>query len=121
MQEKASKQELYYPDEMFVDIQKFQKKLMLWGSNRVVKAWIAYRTNASLDGTNVLFYMENILYAIRKDIGYKNLGKGKLLSMSINDFVSRRQIFMSNNTKNDIEILESPIKSQRASRLSISI
>ena len=90
MQEKASKQELYYPDEMFDDIQKFQKKLMLWGSNRVVKAWIAYRTNASLDGTNVLFYMENILYAIRKDMGYKNLGKGKLLSMSINDFVSRR-------------------------------
>ena len=90
MQEKDSKQELYYPDEMFDDIQKFQKKLMLWGSNRVVKAWIAYRTNASLDGTNVLFYMENILYAIRKDIGYKNLGKGKLLSMSINDFVSRR-------------------------------
>ena len=38
----------------------------------------------------LFFYMENILYAIRKDMGYKNLGKGKLLSMSINDFISHR-------------------------------
>lgn len=90
MQEKASKNEEYTSEEMFTDIQKFQKKLMLWGSNRVVKAWIDYRTNVSPDGSNALFYMENILYAIRKDMGYKNLGKGKLLSMSINDFISHR-------------------------------
>ena len=43
MQEKASKNEIYLPDEMFEDIQKFQKKLMLWGSNRVVKAWICHK------------------------------------------------------------------------------
>lgn len=90
MQEKASKNEEYTSEEMFTDIQKFQKKLMLWGANRVVKAWIDYRTNVSPDGSNALFYMENILYAIRKDMGYKNLGKGKLLSMSINDFISHR-------------------------------
>ncbi len=90
MQEKASKNEIYLPDEMFEDIQKFQKKLMLWGSNRVVKAWISYRKNVSPDGLNALFYMENILYAIRKDMGYRNLGKGKLLSMSINDFILRK-------------------------------
>lgn len=87
MQEKVSKNEIYLPDEMFNDIQKFQKKLMLWGSNRVVKAWIEYRAHAGTDGMNALFYMEKILYAIRKDMGYKNLGKGKLLSMSINDFL----------------------------------
>ena len=85
-----SKKEIYLPDEMFNDIQKFQKKLMLWGSNRVVKAWIEYRANAGTDGMNALFYMEKILYAIRKDMGYKNLGKGKLLSMSINDFILRK-------------------------------
>lgn len=90
MQEKVSKKEIYLPDEMFNDIQKFQKKLMLWGSNRVVKAWIEYRANAGTDGMNALFYMEKILYAIRKDMGYKNLGKGKLLSMSINDFILRK-------------------------------
>ena len=90
MQEKISKGELYSQEEMFDDVQKFQKKLMLWGSNRVIKAWIDFRTNASPDGSNVLFYMENILYAIRKDMGYKNLGKGKLLSMSINDFLLLR-------------------------------
>lgn len=90
MQEKVSKNEIYLPDEMFNDIQKFQKKLMLWGSNRVVKAWIEYRANAGTDGMNALFYMEKILYAIRKDMGYKNLGKGKLLSMSINDFILRK-------------------------------
>ena len=28
---------------------------MLWGSNRVVKAWIDYRTNVSPDGSNALF------------------------------------------------------------------
>lgn len=90
MQEKVSKHEEYKPEEMFEDIQKFQKKLMLWGSNRVVKAWIDFRTNTSPDGSNVLFYMENILYAIRKDMGYRNLGKGKLLSMTINDFILRK-------------------------------
>ena len=90
MQEKVSKKEIYLPDEMFNDIQKFQKKLMLWGSNRVVKAWIEYRANAGTDGMNALFYMEKILYAIRKDMGYKNLGKGKLLSMTINDFILRK-------------------------------
>lgn len=63
---------------------------MLWGSNRVVKAWIDFRTNTSSDSSNVLFYMENILYAIRKDMGYRNLGKGKLLSMTINDFILRK-------------------------------
>lgn len=90
MQEKLSKHEAYMPEEMFEDIQKFQKKLMLWGSNRVVKAWIDFRTNASSDRSDVLFYMEKILYAIRKDMGYRNLGKGKLLSMSINDFLLRK-------------------------------
>lgn len=90
MQKKVSKHEEYQPDEMFEDIQKFQKKLMLWGSNRVVKAWIDFRTNTSSDSSNVLFYMENILYAIRKDMGYRNLGKGKLLSMTINDFILRK-------------------------------
>ena len=90
MQEKVSKKEIYLPDEMFNDIQKFQKKLMLWGSNRVVKAWIDFTANTSSDSSNVLFYMENILYAIRKDMGYRNLGKGKLLSMTINDFILRK-------------------------------
>ena len=90
MQEKISKGEFYSQEEMFDDIQKFQKKLMLWGSNRVIKSWIDFRENANSNGTNTLFYMENILYAIRKDMGYKNLGKGKLLSISINEFVSRR-------------------------------
>ena len=90
MQEKISKGELYSQEEMFDDVQKFQKKLMLWGSNRVINAWIDFRKNSNPNGTNTLFYMEKILYALRKDMGYKNLGKGKLLSMSINDFVLRR-------------------------------
>lgn len=90
MQEKITKGDVYSQEEMFDDIQKFQKKLMLWGSNRVIRSWIDFRENANSNETSTLFYMENILYAIRKDMGYKNLGKGKLLSMSINDFVSRR-------------------------------
>ena len=90
MQEKITKGDVYSQEEMFDDIQKFQKKLMLWGSNRVIRSWIDFRANANSNETRTLFYMENILYAIRKDMGYKNLGKGKLLSMSINDFVSRR-------------------------------
>ena len=52
---KLQKNEEYTSEEMFTDIQKFQKKLMLWGSNRVVKAWIDYRTNVSPDGSNALF------------------------------------------------------------------
>ncbi len=86
MHEKVSKNEKYSASEMFEDIQKFQKKLMLWGSNRVIKAWITFREKANYDNENILLYMENILYAIRKDMGYKNLGKGKLLSISINSY-----------------------------------
>ena len=87
MQEKAQKHENYSPDEMFEDIQKFQRGLMLWGSNRVVNAWIDYRNNANNE--NILFYMENILYAIRQDMGYRKLGKGKLLSISINGLLKK--------------------------------
>ena len=69
MQEKVSKNEIYLPDEMFNDIQKFQKKLMLWGSNRVVKAWIEYRANAGTDGMNALFYHGKNTICYKKGYG----------------------------------------------------
>lgn len=88
MQERVQKREPYSQNEMFEDIQKFQKGLLLWGSNRVVNAWIEYRNNTNEN--EVLFYMEKILYAIRKDMGYRKLSKGKLLSISINGLLNKR-------------------------------
>ena len=63
------------------------KQLTLWGSNRVIKKWLKFResSNTGISGVETMFVMEDILYAMRKDMGLKRLGEGRLLSFFVND------------------------------------
>jgi len=66
----------------------FSKEVTLYGSNKVVKKWAKYRTSANGISTKEnLIQLENILFAIREDLGMKKIGmnKGDLLSLFIND------------------------------------
>jgi hypothetical protein len=77
----------YEEDEMLGDINEFSQKLTLWGSNDVVKKWIKFREESrqNINGKENLLFMENIMYAMRKDMGLKRMKRGKLLAIFIND------------------------------------
>lgn len=62
------------------------EKMMIWGSDYVLDAWIQFRNSASdTDSKKVLSTMEHLMFAIRNDLGHKNtyLKKDDLLSLLI--------------------------------------
>ena len=87
VQELAKAGRGYSNEEMLSDMMSFSQKLTLWGSNRVIKKWLKFKsTSANTENsTELLFVLEDILFAMRKDMGLKRLGKGKLLSFFVND------------------------------------
>ena len=92
VQESTKKGKPYSDDEMITDMYKFSQKLTLWGSNRVIKKWLKFREYSSNqpDGNNqnIVFIMEDIMYAMRKDMGLRKLKKGDLLAFFVNDIRS---------------------------------
>ena len=76
--------------EMLDEIRSFNSRLPLWGSSQVVKKWNSFREN-SLDENmkdspeKTLILMEEVMNAMRKDLGVKSVGRGNLLSFFIND------------------------------------
>ena len=78
--------EEYSQEEMLKDMTAFSQDLTLWGSNKVVRLWVDYRTKATqLNGVDNLFQYEKILYEIRKDMGFRKMKKGTLLKFVVND------------------------------------
>ena len=78
--------EEYGQEEMLKDMTAFSQDLTLWGSNKVVRLWVDYRTKATqLNGVDNLFQYEKILYEIRKDMGFRKMKKGTLLKFVVND------------------------------------
>lgn len=63
--------------------------LTIWGSDRVLKSFgdFKVKTMESPEAINSLFYIEDLWYAIRKDLGHKNkgLGRGDILRVFVND------------------------------------
>lgn len=75
--------------EMLEFIVKFNQKLIVWGGDNVIKAWTDFRFQSTQgNGYSVLFSVEDILFAIRLDMGHsnKNLKRGDLLRIFINDY-----------------------------------
>lgn len=64
----------------------FNQKLLIWGSDDVVMAFAKFR-KGSQNSADILFLIENIWFAIRKDLGHSNRGiqKGMLLGLIVND------------------------------------
>lgn len=77
--------------------EKLAKHLLVWGSEPVIAAVNRWRALAALDGggPDSLFAYEDLLFAIREDIGNrKDLQRGDLLRVFVNDiddFLSPRK------------------------------
>ena len=84
-----------YPETAILeDLFKFSQQITLWGSNEVIQKWNKFRNysvkhdkDPSLPSEDILFIIEDIIYAIRKDMGHKDkvLKRGELLSLFVND------------------------------------
>lgn len=89
--EKSRKNQPVNGEDTIAQLNEFSKKLTLWGSNEVIKKWLKFRISSqSEDSKDILLVLEDILFAIRKDLGNKNklsqkLKHGDLLSFVIND------------------------------------
>ncbi len=75
---------------MITNIVDFNVKLMLWGSDDVVKTWQKFKDGLSKDSSKIgeqSIALEAVILAIRKDLGHKNksLKKGNLLHLFLNN------------------------------------
>lgn len=79
--------EKYSEKEIEHDMNKFSQQLTLWGSNKVIQKFIKFRKSASSNenNTDILFASEDLMYAMRSDMGLPKMKKGFLLSININD------------------------------------
>jgi predicted NBD/HSP70 family sugar kinase len=75
------------PEEMVTSLADFTQRLMVWGSDPVVLAWVRFRQSAGGDGKQLLLAVENVISAIRRDLGHKNANftPGDLLSLFVFD------------------------------------
>lgn len=80
--------------EMIKFIAEITQELVIWGSDDMIDAFYKFRMR-SIDSANgvqqepaqILYSVENLLLAIRKDLGHsnRNMPKGKLLGLFVND------------------------------------
>lgn len=80
--------------EMIKFMAEITQELVIWGSDEMLQAFYKFRMMSieNTEGTpnnpyNVLFMVEDLLLAIRKDLGHKNkdVGRGKILGLFVND------------------------------------
>lgn len=86
---KATKAGSQLPEQEIIEFMiDFTQQLIVWGSDEVIAAFHRFRNLSNTgDSKNVLFLVEDLLLAIRKDLGHKNQGlsQGKLLGLFVND------------------------------------
>jgi len=75
--------------ELIKEFSNITQKLMIWGSDDVINAYVSFRTGsiAKVDTVTTMRLLEGIFLAIRRDIGHKNKGlsKDSLLKLFLND------------------------------------
>lgn len=77
----------YKQEDMVKDLSSFSRKITLWGSKDVVGKWVQFRRNATdpKGAMRNLLLIDEIMNAMRKDLGVKSVGQKELLSFFIND------------------------------------
>ncbi|KGF04381.1 hypothetical protein HMPREF1630_04180 [Anaerococcus lactolyticus S7-1-13] len=90
IQEKIKEGDEYSEEEMLKDVFSFSKKLTLWGSNKVIRKWLQFRSKSAEGNINpkeTLFLLEDIIFEIRKDMGQSKRGlkQGDILRFFVND------------------------------------
>jgi membrane protein implicated in regulation of membrane protease activity len=75
-------------DELMIFFSEFAQKMLIWGSDKVVQQYVIYRSGGTDDGLQHMIRLENLIYAIRADLGHKNAGlkQGDMFRLFINDF-----------------------------------
>jgi hypothetical protein len=71
----------------------FNQRFMIWGADDVVAAWsklrrtIVHEAIVKANPQAVMFLYEQLIMAIRRDLGHKNknLGRGDILALFLND------------------------------------
>lgn len=81
-------------------LEEFSRKLILWGSRGVIKQYVAFRSFGIKSGQpdpQILLHFENVLLAIRKDLGHSNRGlnQGDLLALFLKDLENLKQLITS--------------------------
>lgn len=74
--------------QMIEFVLKFNQRLLVWGGDSVIRAWSNFKLGASAgETTKLVFSIEDILFAIRADMGHSNEGlkRGDLSAIFIND------------------------------------
>lgn len=77
----------YSKQEMTEDLSKFSKQITLYGSKSVVKKWVKFCKNDANPDADIdnIFALENIMNAMRKDLGVKKVNEGNLLEFFIDN------------------------------------
>lgn len=77
----------YKQENMVRDLSSFSRKITLWGSKDVVKKWVQFRKNAANPegAMRNLLLIDDIMNAMRKDLGVKSVDQKELLDFFIND------------------------------------
>jgi hypothetical protein len=84
-------------NEMIKFMAEITQELVIWGSDEMLNAFYKFRMtsieNTGGDSSNpfgVLIMVEDLLLAIRKDLGHKNknVSRGKILGLFVNDLPS---------------------------------
>lgn len=80
------------PEETYVVFARFTERLIIWGSDAVIREWVDLRgafISAESDADNIrnLYRLEELFLVIRRDLGLsdKALQRGDLLRLWIND------------------------------------
>lgn len=92
--EKAGRKKLS-EKEITIFLMDFTEKIIVWGSDEVIKSFQKFREETMRIPINKdevphiksMFYLEDLMLEIRKDLGHKNkdFKKGDVLSLFIND------------------------------------
>ena len=74
-------------EELIESLADFTQRLMVWGADPVVVAWVRFRQGAGGDPAQLIPLVEAVVAAIRQDLGHKNanLAPGDLLSLFVFD------------------------------------
>ena len=81
-------------NEMIKFMAEITQELVIWGSDEMINAFYKFRmisieiTDGNSDNPySVLIMVEDLLLAIRKDLGHKNknVSQGKILGLFVND------------------------------------
>ncbi len=75
------------PDKLTEKIRKLNRGMIVWASPKVIRAWLKFRKATAVKAPNLLFVVDELLQAIRKDLGNSNFGlnRGDVIRFYLTD------------------------------------